>query len=359
MAAKYLLLAAQLRQRRISLLRKGEHRFPSETELCAETGYSRETVRHAILLLEEEGLLMRVRGSGTYLTESGQNSAGRIAVLTCCRDEYLYPQLLRDIEAVFRQRNYRTEQYSTDNSVETEREILQQLLADQPAGILIEGAKSAMPDPNQDLLSALEKQKVPTVWLHASPSGASLAGAAEQTCVQDDNIGGARLLAKYLLDKGHRQIAGIFKYDDGQGLERYRGFMDELLQAGCMPPDETLCWYGTKERETLLGGRLDWLHRFVASELRNCSAVVCYNDEIAYPLIQCLLTAGKRVPEDVAVVSFDNSHYCRLSPVPITSLGHEKHQMGSSAALTLLAKIRGKQVRSVLLPWTLYERESG
>ena len=353
MAAKYQLLAAQLRQQRISFLRKGEHHFPSETQLCEETGYSRDTVRHAIQLLEKEGLLVRVRGSGTYLTESSRDGIGRIAVLTCWRDEYLYPQLLRDIETVFRQRNYRTVQYFTSNSMEAERKILQQLLADPPAGILMEGAKSALPDPNQDLLDSLEKQGVPLVWLH------SPVVRGTGICVQDDNIGGGKLLTKYLLDKGHRRIAGIFKYDDGQGPERYQGYMAELLQAGCIPKDETVCWYGTKEREALLKGRLDWLHRFVSSELRDCTAVVCYNDEIAYPLIQCLLMAGKRVPEDVAVVSFDNSHYCRQGPVTITSLGHEKHQMGSSAALALLAKMRGKQVRSVFLPWIIYERESG
>ncbi|MBQ9662990.1 MAG: GntR family transcriptional regulator [Oscillospiraceae bacterium] len=354
MAAKYLNLAAELRQLCVQLHRQGERKFPSEPELCRQTGYSRETVRRALALLEQEGLLTRERGSGTYLADALAGRSGRIAVVVCCEGDYLYPQLLRDIESVCRPRGFRTEAYFTENRTEREREILTGLLADPPAGILMEGAKTALPSPNLDLLTRLGKLGIPLVWLHAPhgvPSGSP--------CVQDDNAGGGRLLTRYLLDKGHREIAGLFKYDDRQGPERYEGCVTELAQAGLSPADAHVRWYGTEERDAILKGRLDWLHRFVHTGLGSCSAVVCYNDEIAYPLIQCLLAAGYRVPEDVAVVSFDNSHYCRLSPVSITSLGHERHQMGSSAALTLLTLMRGRQAHSSRLPWMLYERGSG
>ena len=68
---------------------------------------------------------------------------------------------------------------------------------------------------------------------------------------------------------------------------------------------------------------------------------------------------GKRVPEDVAVVSFDNSYYSTFGPVSITSAGHEPHAMGHAAAENLLSQIRRQPCRSVSLPWTLYARQSG
>ena len=108
-----------------------------------------------------------------------------------------------------------------------------------------------------------------------------------------------------------------------------------------------------------MSGHFDWLDRFVFTRLPDASAVVCYNDEIAYPLIRTLIAAGRRVPEDIAVVSFDNSHFCTLSPVPLTSLAHERHQMGTEAAHTLLRLMRGKEAHSIRLPWTLHERSSG
>ena len=353
MAAKYLILAAELRQLCAQLHRQGERELPSEPELCRQTGYSRQTVRHALKLLEQEGSLIRIRGSGTYLADSFPG-IGRIAVIVCCEEEYLYPQLLRDIDSVFQQRDYRVETYFTDNRIEKEREALTRILADPPAGILIEGVKTALPSPNLDLFTRIDKLGIPLVWLHAPHIV-----PVHSPCVQDDNVGGAQLLTRYLLDKGHRDIAGIFKYDDLQGHERYRGFIKELVYAGRPPTDAQIHWYGTEERNAILKGRLDWLHRVVHTCITPCTAVICYNDEIAYPLIQCLRAAALRVPEDIAVVSFDNSHYCYLSPVPITSLGHERHQMGSSAALTLLAMIRGKKAHSIHLPWTLYERRSG
>ena len=94
-------------------------------------------------------------------------------------------------------------------------------------------------------------------------------------------------------------------------------------------------------------------------QLGGCSAVVCYNDEIAFHLIRTLLRAGMRVPEDVAVVSFDNSYYSTFGPVSITSAGHAPHAMGSAAAENLLSQIRRQPCRSISLPWTLFRRQSG
>ena len=94
-------------------------------------------------------------------------------------------------------------------------------------------------------------------------------------------------------------------------------------------------------------------------QLGSCTAVVCYNDEIAFHLIRTLLRAGKRVPEDVAVVSFDNSYYSTFGPVGITSAGHEPHAMGRAAADALLSQLRRQPCPSVCLPWTLYPRQSG
>ena len=64
---KYQELALKLRQDiRNGVYRTGQ-RLPSENELTAATGYSRQTVRQAMALLEDEGLTDRIRGSGTYV----------------------------------------------------------------------------------------------------------------------------------------------------------------------------------------------------------------------------------------------------------------------------------------------------
>ena len=293
-----------------------------------------QTIIGALAILAEEGLIVRVHGSGTYLAGAEPRRRGRVAVVLPSADTYLYPQLLRDLEAVFAEAGCAVELCVTNNLVREERAVLTRLLADPPAGILIEGAKSALPSVNLDLLEQIGRQGIPLVWLHAPlpvPEGAP--------CFQDENAEGARILVRHLRERGHEHIAAVFKSDDRHGHERY-------------------LWYDTAAREALLAGRGDWLARF-AEGLAPCTAVVCYNDEIAYPLIRALLRMGRRVPEDTAVVSFDNSHLCTLSPVPITSLAHEKHQMGTLAAKALLRLLAGKPAAGARLPWTLRERRSG
>lgn len=354
MKTKYAVLAAELRRLCTQLHRTGQTRFPGEGELCARYGCSRQTVRKALKLLEEDGLLIRVRGSGTYLSKDGRGRPGRIAVITTSADEYLYPQLLRDIEAELSPAGYELQKLPSGNRILRERELLLQMLQKPPSGILLEGAKTALPSPNLDLLKQLEQRNVPIVYLHAPlpvPTGAPF--------VVDDNEGGSRLLVRHLQERGHQRIAGIFKSDDRQGIERYRGWLSELLEAGLPVSEDSVLWYTTEDREGLLKGQYDWLDRFVFTRLAGCTAVVCYNDEIAYALIRTVTAAGYRVPEDYAVVSFDNSHYCSLSPVPVTSLAHERHQMGTTAARALLRLMRGQEARSVRLPWTLRERRSG
>ena len=333
---------------------EGRNRLPGETELTRQYGYSRQTVRHALSLLEEEGVIERVHGSGTYLAGYTDRRSGRITVLVYGTDEYLYPQLLKDMETVFRQEGFDMETHALTGSVMREREILAELAASSPAGIIMEPAKSALPSPNLDLLKRIGELGIPLVYLHAA-----LPVPENAPCIRDDNEGGAELLVRHLLDTGRRQIAGIFKSDDLQGPERYHGFLSALIRNGCPVMEKSILWYDSENRESLLSGRRDWLIRFIRNDLSPCGAVVAYNDEIAYQLIRCLIREGLRVPEDIAVVSFDNSHYCRLGQVSISSLAHERHQMGTAAASALLRLIRGERARSVRLPWTLIERDSG
>ena len=353
MPARYLTAAAELRRRCARMRKEGQTKLPGELALCAECGCSRETVRRALSILAEEGLIVRVHGSGTYLAGAEPVRRGRVAVVLPSADTYLYPQLLRDLEAVFAEAGCTVELCVTHNLVREERAVLMRLLADPPAGILIEGAKSALPSVNLDLFRQLGQRRVPLVWLHAPlpvPEGAP--------CIQDENAEGARILVRHLRERGHEHIAAVFKSDDRQGHERYLGFASALLREGLSLEEAHILWYDTAAREALLAGRGDWLERF-AARLAPCTAVVCYNDEIAYPLIRALLRIGRRVPEDAAVVSFDNSHLCTLSPVPITSLAHEKHQMGTLAAKALLRLLAGKPAPGARLPWTLRERRSG
>ena len=89
-----------------------------------------------------------------------------------------------------------------------------------------------------------------------------------------------------------------------------------------------------------------------------CSAIICYNDEIALRVVSYLNKTGLSVPGDMAVVSFDNSQYSELSVPRITSLSHAPFNVGRMVAELLFHSLSGAPCASALAPWTLIEKES-
>ena len=351
---KYRVLAQFLREDIMLHAKNISYKLPSERELTARFGVSRQTVRRAMLDLEQEGLITSRRGSGYYAANAVYSAHAQIAVITTFTEEYIFPAIIRDMENVLGNRGYTLQSYATLNRVSAEREILQRLINHPVGGILVEGSKTALPNPNMDLYQSLHKMGVPIVFFQGNYPALS-----HLPSVTDDNYAGGYKLASYLLDKGHRNIAGIFKSDDIQGAERYSGMMAAIRDRGLPLPDHGICWFDSTERSRLIDNKdTSLLSTFTMEQLALATAVICYNDEIAYHLIKYLTDMGKNIPGDVAVASFDNSYYSRISPVPITSLWHRTRRMGTEAAGLLLSILQGKPAHSVVLPWELSERAS-
>ena len=354
MAFKYLQLAAQLQAE----IARGTFpdKLPTEQELTRLYAVSRQTVRQALDKLVELRLIEKRQGSGSRVLKEAQHRGNdRIAVVTSYINDYIFPTVLQDIQAVLGRRNFSTLLFSTQNKVSNEREILQGLLHQPVGGLIVEGSKTALPNPNLDLYEKLDLAGIPVVFIHGSYG--ALPGAV---CVSDDNFGGGYQLARHLIARGHTKIAGIFKSDDIQGHQRYLGYLAAMRDAGLAIPDDRVLWYTTEERRYLLDyGHNDLMEHFTQFYLKDCTAVICYNDEIADRMIRMLLGSGRRIPADTAVVSFDNSYYSDLCPVRITSLAHEAHRLGGMAAELLLERMAGRQVQSQSITWRLVQKESG
>ena len=140
-----------------------------------------------------------------------------------------------------------------------------------------------------------------------------------------------------------------------QGHERYAGFAEGLMEAGREINDDSVFWYTTGDRDSLFEG--DNSER-VLRTLKHCDGVVCYNDQIAYRLIELFRQRGIRVPEDVCVISFDNSSISQYSPVKITSFNHPKEQMGQEAAQKIIHMIQGSRETPLVMPMALICKES-
>lgn len=355
MSAKYEQLASILKSELKQLQNSGKTKLATEAELSARYHMSRQTVRHALQLLEAEGLIVRRQGSGSFLRDSEEKlDVRQIAVITTFLDDYIFPSILHDAQNCFSQAGYSTLVYATENKVSLEREILLKLLRQNVSGVLIEGSKTALPTPNVDLYRKLIEKRIPVLFLHGIYSN-----LPDFPCLTDDNYGGGYALAQYLLRKGHTRIAGIFKSDDIQGPQRYYGVVCALRDAGIPVGEGGFFWFDSEDRVALVQNlKCDLLQNFTRHRLGEATAVVCYNDEIAHYLIRHLLEQGISVPKDVAVVSFDNSFYSQIGPVTITSLGHSAERTGRTAATMLLQRLSGGEARSSALKWELNCRDS-
>ena len=357
MAAKYENLADLLRQEVTKLAGSGESRLPTEHELSLSYGVSRQTVRHALGLLAKDGLIERKQGSGSYIRKSPEPEQMRqIAVVTTFIDNYIFPTILHDVQRVFNANGYSTMIFATENEAMREREILTGLLGENISAVLIEGSKTAFPTPNADLFRLFMEKKIPLLFMHGIYSN-----LPNFPSVIDDNYGGGIQLGHYLIRRGCRNIGGVFKFDDMQGPSRYHGLLTALLESGLKISDSSFCWYGTDERKSLIEGiPNEHLEKFLdrAIDSRNIDALVFYNDEIASVASRYLLLKGCRIPEEIRLVSFDNSFYSQIGHTPITSLGHGKIRIGEKAAGMLLSMLEGKTPPSEKIRWELYQRAS-
>ncbi len=352
MQAKYQAIACELKRQIAMGKYAGATHLPAEFDLCQEYRVSRQTVRHALSLLVDEGFIERRQGSGSRILRFGppiQNH--NIAVVTTYISDYIFPGILREVERVLSSNGFTPLLFSTYNQVDNERRILTNLLSMQIDGILLEGSKSVLPNPNLDLFRMLMGREIPLVFVHSRYSN-----FPQALSVLDDNKTGGRQLVNYLYEKGHRNIAGIFKSDDMQGLERYAGYIAALRELDLPLNDRNVFWYDTAVKKRLEYGNFP---DSIKSVLEGCTAVVCYNDEIAHYLVHELIGIGVKLPEEMAVVSFDNSLYSDLSPVRITSLSHGEYNVGRLSSELLLHMIEGEQCQSQTAPWVLMEKESG
>ncbi len=311
-------------------------KLPSENDLAAKFCISRQTVRKAIGLLEEEGIVCRVKGSGTYLGYARQENLEQknsIAVVTTYVESYIFPKTIQGIEKVLFESGYSVQISFTNNTLEREKSILEDLLSrDDVAGVIVEGTKSGLPNPNIPLYRRLLAKKVPVLFIN------TYYPELDVPHISLNDVAAAEMAVNYLIAKGHQRIGAILKLDDGQGRLRYLGYLSAMEAAGYPVTDSRIVWIDTDESK-----QLAYCADKILNRVEECTALFCYNDQVAFQLIRILLQKGIRVPEDVSVISIDDSDLTLHSEVPITSLPHPKEKLGEKAAEVLLQLIVGRK----------------
>ena len=324
-------------------------KLPTEFELVDMYGVSRQTIRQAISVLKSEGIVYQVQGSGTYISRSstvarrGVESLFKNIFIICTYiSEYIFPSIIRGIESTLGGTNYRFNLGATGNKVDLERKILTDVLKMKEVdGIILEGSKTGFPNPNIGLYMKLQELGIPVLFLHCAYQE-----LPDSVVVGMDDKAGGKIAAKRLVGEGCRKIMGIFKSDDRQGLLRYAGYTEGLLESGIGLGSSDVRWFTTEDM-TDRGMELD--SNMIKLILNSgTDGIVCYNDQVASMIVRDFTRNGFPLPK---LMSFDDSYLCRNSAVPFESLGHRKEELGVIAAHKIRNMVEGKKETSVFLDW--------
>ena len=351
---KYLQVADILRKEIAEGVFRDGQTLMTEEELRVRFDVSRQTIRQAIALLEDDGLVDRRRGSGTYVRHGPRRRQGtvHVGVVTTYITDYIFPSIVQGIESVLNENGVVMNLSATYNDSKTERNILERMMDGQVDGLIVEGSRTAKQTENEDLFKRLAERNIPVLFMNAY-----YPELANVPHVVMDDYGGGRIAAQEVLTRGYRKPGGMFKVDDLQGKERLRGFLDEMHSHGVAIPDDRLLLFGTEERMTLLNTREGkaFIERLKKHE---ADCVTCYNDIFAVSLMGALQQQGMKLPEEMGFIGFDNATYAEMASPKLTTLGHPKEAFGALVAEKLLRMISGEREKSVNMAWTLIERDS-
>ena len=205
-----------------------------------------------------------------------------------------------------------------------------QLLTEKRVDGILMNSVAALSRKQQEQLAALG---VPIVLLNqAAPRGAF------STVCADNEAGGA-LAAEYLLKLGHRKIAHLTgPRHHGNMTERAKGFVARLAAGAQAGAAGGACTAKTTFRAALE------LARKLLAQCPDVTAVFAASDMMAFGVIRALMDAGRRIPEDVSVIGFDNVELASIVYPPLTTIHQPKYEIGQAAVETLLRLAgRGEQ----------------
>ncbi len=310
-------------------------RLETEAQLSKRFGFSRQTIRQALGELEKEETISRVQGSGSYVRNAfpreGTSVISRsVTIISSYTDSYIFPRILQSMAKVLQDAGYSTRIMFTGNHHDAEKKILEELIRSQSRDpIIAEPVTSALPNKNTQMYRQLKQRGIPIIFFNTYYPGLDIPH------VSLDDLATGKVVTNHLISLGHRKIGCILKNDDGQGIRRFCGYQEALEEAGIESVESRICWVDTTDLNESLR-KSGW----ILDRLKDCTGVVCYNDEVAYMLTELCQEAQIRIPSRLSLVSIDNSRLTELNAVPLTSAAHPMERLGEKTAMNLLALMR-------------------
>lgn len=229
---------------------------------------------------------------------------------------------------------------------EHEQELLEVILSRRPDGIILTGTLHTPASRHR-----LRASKVPVVetWdLSREPIDMLVGFSHEQV---------GRDVAHHLLGKGYRDFA-LLAVNDPRGLRRAESFIKTLAEQGIADVPQQVY----EGLPTLAHGRegLTALFDRAQQPAAKPLMIVCTSDTIAHGVLTEAAARGIKVPQDIAVMGFGDMNFAAHTFPSLSTVRIDGQQMGDSAALMLLERLKGEQSAITIqdIGFSLIERES-
>jgi GntR family transcriptional regulator of arabinose operon len=329
-------------------------KLPSESQLCAQFGVSRNAVRQAIHNLINEGLVESIKGVGTFCRTRLPASplSANIGLVEFFISSYIYPEIIRGCYNTLSRKGFALLLNQSEYNLEQERAILQDLRKKKVGGIIIAPIYGAGDRSNALLLEEIQNEGTAVVLCDDYFPGRNFSSVTldYHTCGEE--------AAAHLWKKGHRKIGIFYQKDFLVKAIRMKGVMDFLGRQEAPVKSAWIVGFNGQGPTSEASAAAE---RFLRGAKELPSAFVCGNDEDALRLIEAAERQGIRVPSDLSVVGFDNSDIAQLEKISLTSVDHPSFEIGEKAANILLDKIFHPEIRFVthtIITPSLVERSS-
>jgi len=273
------------------------------------------------------------------------NQTRTIGMLITASTNPFYSELVRGVERSCFERGYSLVLCNTEGDEQRMNSNLETLMQKRVDGLLLLCTETHQP--SREILQRYPS--VPTVMMDWAPFD------GDSDLIQDNSLLGGDMATQYLINKGHTHIACIAgPLDKTPARLRLEGYRDAMARAGLTihDGDEII---GNFE----FSGGLEAMQMLLALETRPQAVFIC-NDAMAVGAYLALYQAGLRVPQDIAIVGYDDIELAQYMTPPLTTIHQPKDELGELAIDVLIHRISDptqQQQRLQLTP-VLMERGS-
>jgi DNA-binding LacI/PurR family transcriptional regulator len=328
---KYRLLAEQLRQKIQSPELAPGDQLPTFAEMRSQYGVTSTTIERVYSLLEQEGLIERQQGRGTFVAEQKRKSTGKIGLLL---HTYSNPHEM-DLIVGMRQ-----------EAKACGMEIL----------LLNEEENSLEPGKVDGVLMYCNIAEALAMRLpEGLPHVLMVQRSLDFTSIVPDDFEGAKMITRHLLELGHTRIGFLFHdYGDSITPQRIAGYHAAHQEYGIDVVKERIRAFQKAGKEDYREKGEMAMKQWLADDWFDlgCTALFAQNDPIAIGSINALTSAGLRVPQDVSVVGFEGTSLSDFCTPRLTTVKVPLHEIGARAVKVLLEQIQGgvKEPEKIVLP---------